>query len=230
MSDICEALHGFVWRLPEVRWPFMLDQLPRNGIYFFFEAGELAGHGSDRPRIVRVGTHREGNFRSRMADHYIVNERKMNFTREQGAPKDRSIFRKNIGRAILNRDHNPYLATWEIDFTTRSARESRGAQRDLEKERAIEATVTQQLRERFSFRWIAVEGQERRMGTGGLESALIGTVSGCKCCRPSKEWLGRFSPKSKIAESGMWLEQHLYDPGFSLEAFAQFAREFAPKA
>jgi hypothetical protein len=41
-------------------WPFTSDQLPRNDIYFFFEKGETWGHGGDRPRIVRVGTHREG--------------------------------------------------------------------------------------------------------------------------------------------------------------------------
>jgi hypothetical protein len=34
-----------------------------------------------------------------------------------------SIFRKNIGRALLNRDHDPFLPTWELDRTSRLARE-----------------------------------------------------------------------------------------------------------
>jgi hypothetical protein len=30
-----------------------------------------------------------------------------------------------------------------------------------------------------------LEGQEQRMGSHGLEAALIGTLSGCSECRPS---------------------------------------------
>ncbi len=71
MSARCKRLHELVLALPEVRWPFNPAALPRNGIYFFHEAGEMWGHGGECPRIVRIGTHREGNFRSRMADHLL---------------------------------------------------------------------------------------------------------------------------------------------------------------
>jgi len=50
------------------------------------------------------------------------------------------------------------------------------------------------LRERFSFRFIALEGQQKRIGKEGLESRLIGTVSNCNVCNASESWLGRFSP------------------------------------
>jgi hypothetical protein len=64
-----------------------------NGIYVLFERGEECHDGG---RIVRVGTHTgDGQLRSRMLQHF-VNEN-----------KDRSIFRKNIGRALLNRDRDP---------------------------------------------------------------------------------------------------------------------------
>jgi hypothetical protein len=89
MSEACARLHELVFLLPEVRWPFDPESFPRNGIYFFHECGEHWGHGDDRPRIVRVGTHREGNFRSRIADHYVIDERKLTFSRDQPAPKDR---------------------------------------------------------------------------------------------------------------------------------------------
>jgi hypothetical protein len=67
------------------------------------EAGERWGHGGELPRIVRVGTHREGNFRSRMADHYVIDERKMEFNRNQPAPKDRIslMFLQNSIRVLL---------------------------------------------------------------------------------------------------------------------------------
>lgn len=215
-----------VGELPETCWPFALNDLPRNGIYFFHETGETWGHGGGFPRVVRVGTHREGNFASRMADHFVTNERKMDFNANQAAPKDRSIFRKNLGRAILNREKDPYLAVWEIDFTTRAARETQRHLRDLEKERTIEHKVTKVLRERFSFRWIKMDGQERRMGTGGFESALIGTLSTCGKCSPSGTWLGRYSPKPKISQSGLWLEQHLGSPGLSVEDLNRIAQGF----
>jgi len=48
----------------------------------------------------------------------------MSFDKDKPKPSDRSIFRKNIGRALLNRDRDDYLQIWEIDFMTRGNRES----------------------------------------------------------------------------------------------------------
>jgi len=44
--------------------------------------------------------------------HYHVNEN-----------KDRSIFRKNIGRALLDKNKDPYLKIWELDLTYRRNKE-----------------------------------------------------------------------------------------------------------
>lgn len=218
---MCKRLHELAQRLPETRWPFDLSHLPRNGIYFFYEVEEIWEHGGDEPRIVRVGTHREGNFRSRIADHYVIDERKMEFNQNQAAPKDRSIFRKNIGRALLHRNRDTYEPIWNIDFTTRASRERNAARRDVKKEKQIEYQVTRILRERFVFRWIEVEGQKRRMGSQGLEATLIGTLARCGECRPSPTWLGRFLPKPKIAKSGLWLEQHLRAPAFTEDTLVE---------
>lgn len=215
MSLYCKQLHNLVQEQPETRWPFDLDHLPRNGIYFFYEIGEIWGHGDDHQRIVRVGTHREGNFRSRIADHYVIDERKMEFNWNQAAPKDRSIFRKSIGRALLHRACDPYEATWNIDFTKRVSRERYGHLRDVEKEKQIEREVTRILREQVTLRWIDLEGQERRMGSHGMEAVFIGILAGCNACRPSSKWLGGFSPKPKIARSGLWLEHHLQALGLT---------------
>jgi len=226
---MCKRLHALIHQLPEVSWPFSLDQLPHNGIYFFCERGETWGHGGEHTRIVRVGTHREGNFRSRMADHYVPNENKMAFDKDQAPPKDRSIFRKNIGRALLHRDADPYQALWDIDFTKRASREAHGSRRDVEKEQEIEREVTRILRERFTFRWIELEGEDQRMGSQGLEATLIGTLAACSECRPSANWLGRFSPKRKIVESGLWLVQHLRAPGLTEASMTEIAVLFAGK-
>jgi hypothetical protein len=65
------------------------------------------------------------------------------------------------------------------------------------------------LRENFSFRFIEVSEQTHRMGSEGLERALIGTLASCPQCRPSAEWLGNYSPKPQVHDSGLWLVQHL---------------------
>mgnify|MGYP003548764297 CR=1 FL=1 len=63
---------------------------------------------------------------------------------------------------------------------------------------------------------------EVRVSPGSAASAppSSGTLASCGECRPSASWLGRFSPKPKIAESGLWLEQHLGAPGLTDEAMS----------
>ena len=146
MSELCEWLHGQLEQLPSVKFPFRLEQLPRNGIYFFYENNEIWGHNGNKPRVVRIGTHRDGNFRSRIKEHYLLEESKMKFDRKNSKPSDRSIFRKNIGRTILNRDKDDYIQIWEIDFTSRRNRELLGYKRNIDKERSIESTITKILR------------------------------------------------------------------------------------
>src|SRR5262245_51438780 len=112
MSVLCSNLHELARRGTVFSFPFDRGDIPPHGIYALFEAGEEA-HGGGR--IVRVGTHTgDRQLRSRLTQH---------FEKEN---KDRSIFRKNIGRALLIRDGDPYLAEWEIDRTSRAAREQHG--------------------------------------------------------------------------------------------------------
>jgi hypothetical protein len=194
-----------------------LEQLPKKGIgiYFFYEEGEIWGHGRNMPRIVRIGTHNEGNFRNRIKEHYLLDESKMNFDRDKAKPSDRSIFRKNIGRTLLNRDSDDYLQVWEIDFTKREKRESLGYKRDIDEEKRIESKITRILRDHFSFRFILIGSQMETMGGKWLESSLIGTIASCKLCKPSNNWLGIHSPMSQIKESGLWLKQHIKANGIN---------------
>ena len=211
MSGLCEWLHEQLETLPLVRWPFNLAKLPNNGIYFFYEAGEVWGHGGSAARIVRVGTHRDGNFRARIAEHFLIDERKMNFDARKPAPHDRSIFRKNLGRALLSRDTDAYAGVWEIDFMKRANREPFAHLRDIPKEKQIESAVTRLLRETFSFRFVELNEQIRRIGRQGLEGPIIGTLAQCGACAPSVGWLGRHSPVADIKRSGLWLVHHLKD-------------------
>jgi len=164
MSEQCRWLHEKLEQLPLVKFPFCLDELPENGIYFFYEQGETWGHGGIKPRIVRVGTHRDGNFRRRIAEHYLLNEAKTNFNKDKPKPSDRSIFRKNIGRALLKKNENPYLKIWEIDFMTRNNKMKFSNQRDINKEQETERQITELLRDNFAFRFMEHPQSKRTHG------------------------------------------------------------------
>jgi len=188
MSKECEELHLLFASLKKFEFPFDSKQIPQNGIYILFERGE-AGHGTSR--IVRVGTHTGKNqLRSRLEQHFV---------REN---KDRSIFRKNIGRAILSRDKDPFIHQWEIDLTTREAKEKFGSTIDIEKKLLVEKIVSEYIQNNFQFVVFAIEDKEERML---FESKIISTLSACKECGPSDNWLGQYSPKQKIQQSGLWL-------------------------
>ena len=217
-SGMCVALHRTLERLPLARYPFDIDAMPRTGVYFFYEDGESWGHGGEKKsRIVRVGAHRGNNFRSRMRDHYIPDSRSMNLDARKSPPHDRSIFRKNLGRALLNMEGSPYLGVWNIDFTTREARETKSHLRDVGEDARIEAEVTRLLRERFSLRFVVLEGEEERFD---IESKMIGTLHRCPLCKSSEGWLGRHSPVDKIRDSGLWLTQHLESDGLAMDDMA----------
>jgi hypothetical protein len=121
--------------------------------------------------------------------------------------KDRSIFRKNIGRAILNRDNDPFLKQWELDLTTREARRKYINIVDFSKQQQVERRVTQYIQNAFHFAVFRVDEKEKRLA---LEAKLISSVSLCTECRPSSDWLGNYSPKEKIRESGLWIVNELY--------------------
>lgn len=198
MSEICQRLHSLFNRLPRQWFPFDEEAIPRNGIYVLFENGEHA-HGADR--IVRVGTHTGANrLRSRLKEHF-VNEN-----------KDRSIFRKNIGRAILQREKDPFLEQWNWGLTTREARERYLPLLDKEKQCQIEKAVTVYIQQNFSMVVFGVDDKKERLE---WERKIISTVSWCEECRPSPNWLGLYSPEQEIRKSGLWLVKGLYKDGLS---------------
>lgn len=193
MRKICSELHHLANSLPQFKYPFDLVNFPTNGIYFLFEKGELS-HSTNR--IVRIGTHRgQDRLPSRLIEHYI-NEN-----------KDRSIFRKNIGRALLKKAHDPFLKKWEYDLTKREAKILLESAVDFAYQRKIEIQVTNVIRSEFSFIVIPINSYEDRHY---FERKAIATVSLCSICEPSHAWLGLSSPVQKIRESGLWNVQHLY--------------------
>jgi hypothetical protein len=200
---VCEALHEWANSLPAFCFPFDESRIPLNGIYILFERGEVAHRHS---RIVRVGTHTGKNhLRSRLHQHFLKEN------------KDRSIFRKNIGRALLKRANDPFLPWWELDLTSRQMRDKH-AEIDLDRQRAIERIVSEYIRDHFNFVAFRVDEKTERLK---LESKMISTVSLCDACLPSAQWLGRSSPKKKICDTGLWQVNELHKNPLSLRDMEQ---------
>ena len=196
----CEKAHQLLRKLPLHSFPFDPVNIPLNGIYVLFEKGE-EGHGG--PRIVRIGTHTgKRQLRSRLTQHFLKEN------------KDRSIFRKNIGRCLLRRDHDDYADVWECDLTTRAARLLLPRGFDAAHQAAIERQVSQYIQRAFTFVVFEVAESHDRLR---LESGLTSLISLCPACRPSAKWLGLFSPKKKICESGLWQVNELYKQPIAID-------------
>ena len=206
MSEQCKWLHEQLNnRPPPIDYDkLMVRDLPENGIYFFYENGETWGHGESLLRIVRIGTHTgHDNLRSRISEHYLPGEyqKRMKFGLDEIAPKDRSVFRKHIGRALLSRDGDAYLSLWNCDWTYPKVRKQYRDRRNIEKEKSIERKVTDILRQKFFFRFIILgDSKEERQE---FEKRLIATVAQCSFCKPSDSWLGNNYERLRIR--GLWL-------------------------
>ena len=71
----------------------------------------------------------------------------------------------------------------------------------------VEQQVTDYIQKNFHFVLFRAESKEARLD---LEARMIATVSLCRECVPSQNWLGLHSPKAKIRTSGMWQVNRLY--------------------
>lgn len=191
--SLCDRTHRVLGGLPRRSFPFDKAKIPQNGIYFLYEEGEPGHEGS---RIVRVGTDTgDKQLRSRLKQHFLLEN------------KDRSIFRKNIGRALLSKDIDPFLKEWEVDLTPTQAKSAFSGMIDAAKQKEIEKKVTKYIQKQFQFVVVRCDDKQKRLQ---MESRIISTVSLCPECRPSSDWLGLFSPKRKILESGLWQVNELY--------------------
>lgn len=193
MSSECQKLHELFNNLSRFKFPIDFKKIPLNGIYVLFERGESA-HGFDR--IVRIGTHTGDNLlRSRLRQHFITEN------------KDGSIFRKNIGRTILNIKRNPYLKIWNLVMTTKESVAEYGHLINKNYQKSIEKEVSEYIQNNFSFCVLEINDKNQRIT---LESKIISTVAQCNECKPSESWFGLESPIEKIKYSGLWLVNELH--------------------
>lgn len=200
MSEVCNKIHHLFNGMKRFDFSFDEKQIPENGIYILFEKGEKA-HGIDR--IVRIGTHTGNNkLKSRLKEHFVKKN------------KNRSVFRTHIGTCFLNKKNDSYWKIWDRNMTKKEDREKYNDRINMEKEKNMEERVTKYIQDNFSFVVFKVDDENKRCE---IESKIISTVSLCNECRPSENWLGLFSTKDKIRQSGLWNIQHLYKKQIQLQ-------------
>ena len=181
-------LHDLFSKMRRYTWD-TVDHIPfTNGIYIVFEKGQ---NYEGMERIVRVGTHTSANrLKQRLKDHFLKEN------------KDGSIFRKNVGKAILNKRNDPYLKTWEIN-TSKPCNKSLA---DWDYQKSVEHSVSEYMRKAFSFTVFEVNEADERLR---FEEGIIATLNHDCNFRSSIDWLGNYSPEELIRKSGMWLKQGL---------------------
>jgi hypothetical protein len=204
--NICDHLHKRVQGLRRFNFGDQSDDLPLDGVYFVFERGQQ-GHGGSR--IVMIGSHRgNGKLAARLREHTTQN-------------KDRSIFRKQIGRALLNRNQDPFLADWNQDLTTRKNKELHFHRISKSKLATVEEEVSKFISDYLSFAVINCDSPAEALK---LQKLFIGTVSNCSTCSPTSDWFGHSSPDIKISESGLWQVMGLYKAGLQEDDLQRFYR------
>jgi hypothetical protein len=177
-------------------------EIPKNGIYIIFERGERF---QNLDRIVRVGTHTGDNqLLSRLNQHFIKEN------------KNRSIFRKNIGRCLLNRENSSYLPLWELDTTSKAEKEKNLELINPEFEKQIEKRISAYIQNNLSFCAFEIADKDDRLF---WESKIVSTLAKSNELIPSDNWLGNFSPKEKIKKSGLWQVNELYNEELSRVEF-----------
>ncbi len=212
MRDIIFELHQLFNKQKRFFFPFehFINEIPKNGIYIIFESGEKY-KGIDR--IVRVGTHTGINqLRSRLNQHFVKEN------------KNRSIFRKNIGRCFLNKENNPYLSLWELDITSKAEKEKNLKLLDLVFEKQIEKRISNYVQTNLSFCVFQINTKDDRLF---WESKIISTLAKTSEIKLSNKWLGNHSTKGKIKASGLWQVNELYNNCLTELEFDQLKQKFS---
>lgn len=182
---LCEAVHRQLDLVVTYSAP-PTDAIPTDGIYFWYEGGEVRQGRTQR--ITRIGTHRESHrLRERITLHC-------------NADRDRSVFRRHVGGALMNRDGEPESEIQEWYKARRSP------VFDHARFRQYEHRVNREI-ERGTYRVLKVNDSADRLE---LEEKLIALLSHCEHCHPSNTWLGNWAYRSRIRRSGLWNVRHVF--------------------
>ena len=119
-----------------------------------------------------------------------------------------SIFRKNIGRAMLNKEQKiELLKYWNIKMSKPENKKYFNNELQLEC-RSLENKITNYLCANMEFVVFNLEKAEDRLR---YEEAIIATLHKSKDFKASENWLGNYVPtnikNNHVVDSRMWISQ-----------------------
>jgi hypothetical protein len=172
-------IHDLLAQLPRFSAAFSALDLPKNGVYVFYEVGETF---EDRDRIVRIGTHvGAGRLAKRLKLHYAGRAR-------------RSVFRRNVGNALVRAGLVEGISSNAAPFGS----DQFGT--ELEKAISTRFAVT------FTFSVVRIDEMSDRLR---LEAGLIASLSSETAVPPSSNWLGHHSTVAAVRAYGLWNKNHV---------------------
>jgi hypothetical protein len=186
------------------------------GIYFFFEKGEMRMTSPFQNRVVRIGTHAvsEGSKAT------LWNRLRTHRGGGNGLGNHRgSIFRLHVGESIIRRGElEPIFTTWGRGQS--AAADVRAGEAE------IELAVSHHIGQ-MAVSWLEVpDAPSADSDRGYLERNFIALLAGPTgpLDLPSADWLGRWSSREAVSQSGLWNVNHVYetfDPQ-ALDVFEQY--------
>ncbi len=193
---------------------------PSRGVYFFFEPGERRTESGTGDRVVRVGTHALSSTSRTSLWHRLSQHAG---SRTSGSGNHRGlIFRLLVGEAMKARDMKHEPKTWGIGSHPGIAAERLGltASHVRAGERDLESGVSHYIGD-LPFLFVAAEdeaGPSSIRGTIERNSiALLSNYHREFIDTASPAWLGRYSGRERVRESGLWNNNHVdeaYDPRY----------------
>lgn len=173
------------------------------GVYFFFEEGEYRMTAPFELRVTRIGTHSV----TAGSKATLWNRLRTHRGGADGIGNHRgSIFRLHVGDALIRR------AGLEAVFPTWGSGQSAPKEIRLGEEE-VELEVSRIVGE-MSVVWVAVGDEpSAESDRSFIERNLIALLAGSEgpLDLPSDAWLGRWSAREAIRDSGLWNVNHVYE-------------------
>jgi hypothetical protein len=197
---------------------------PQRGVYFFREAGEHRSGRPDVARVVRVGTHAvSAGSRSTLWGRLRAHRGGA----DGGGNHRGSIFRLHVGAALLARE-GLRLRTWSVGSSApKSVRMT-----EVEHEQRVSSHIGA-----MAVLWVDVPDEPGPDSARAyIERNAIALLSNRRAPLdlPSTEWLGQYSPRDEIGQSGLWNLNYLdldYEASFldMLEESVERTRRLAAR-
>ena len=190
LHDIFNVLRRFSYPYQKKRGKEWI--LPRNGIYVFFEKGEVYTNpqGYLQDRIVRVGIHTKDSEKGTQRGNKLFSRLDQHFRGNMNA----SSFRKYVGDSLQNKHKQPISN--------------------------IEKQVSTYMRENFSFVVFEVETQKEREDWEEKLTSTLGQA-GKNGLISFPNWLGKYSSNINVRTSGLWQSDEMNGHPLNLKELQQ---------